>query len=256
MSGWKVFKHSFGLVVRNFWKAVQIFAVPWLLALVAGGLTIFVLGLPADFYALESGYGDFPIGKTILGGLIGIAVLVFTSIWVAIAWHRFILLEEHPTGFIPPLKKDRMIGYFVRGLLLTLIFLIPSLLVGIIVGFVAALQSPGPIIVVGAISVVVFFALIIVSYRLSIVLPAEAIGNRLSFSQAFNATHGATKGLIVILLCFVGLSVAIETVGLMFTFFPLLDLVYVVATTAFTSMLNISILTTLYGIYIENREIN
>ncbi|MDG1430985.1 MAG: hypothetical protein P8Q23_05405, partial [Paracoccaceae bacterium] len=156
----------------------------------------------------------------------------------------------------PPINKDRMIGYFTRGLFLVFIMLIPTVLIGIVVGLVAALQSPGPIVVVGTVAFVAFLALIIISYRLSIVLPAEAIGSRLSFSQAFNDTRGSTKGLMVIFLCFVALSVAIETVGMLFTFFPLLDLVYIAGTSVFTSMLNISILTTLYGVYIENRELS
>lgn len=88
--------------------------------------------IPPDFDARSDLLGPY-LGKMALGGLLtGIFML-----WTAVAWHRFILLEDAPQGPLAFPKLDGMGRYFV-GLLVTLLaMLLPVLPVAIIGGIVA-----------------------------------------------------------------------------------------------------------------------
>jgi len=111
------------------------------------------------------------------------AVAVVLSLWIAVAWHRFVLTGERPSGFIPVWHGGSILSYFGYGLVIGLIVSAFAMLVLLSVGsFVPE---------VFAFFVMVVVALVIF-YRLCAVLPAVAVGEKLSLRDAFTMLIGAS----------------------------------------------------------------
>ncbi len=252
MVGWLIFKHSLMMVLRNFGRALHIYAVPWVIAVVLVIAVLFLVGIPVDLF----GEGiatpdDIAPGTLLLAFVPMFIIVVMISLWIAVAWHRYILLEETPSGILPPIHQDRIAAYLGRGFLLFLAFLVPGTVLGFLL-FALAQVSLASGIVVG---IVLGFALMTFFYRLAVILPAAALGQKLSFSDALNVTQGATGPIIVIGLCFLALQILIELAASALMFIPLIGFFISILTTMFSTMLGISILTTLYGYYVEKRSL-
>jgi len=193
------------------------------------------------------------------GGLVGglllvliILVVIATALWIAVAWHRYILLEESPSGLLPPIHQDRMLAYLGRGFVLFLLFMVTG---AILLGLVASMAA-----VIPAVALIIGFAvglaMVVIFYRLSVILPAAALGQNMSLTQALEHTRGATVTIVIIALSLFMTELAIQTVTLLLSFIPVVGVLASIAATMFTTMLGISILTTLYGYYIEKRELS
>ena len=252
MVGWLIFKHSLKMLLRNFGKALHIYAVPWIIGVVAVLVVIFIAGLPLDL----TGEGiaapeDVSAGKLVVVFLSMLVIIILVSLWIAVAWHRYILMEEAPTGILPPIHQDRIAAYLGRGFLLFLAFLVPGVVLVFLLVTLAEVSMTSGIVV----GVVLGFALAVLFYRLSVILPAAALGQKMSFSEALEATKGATGPIIVIGLCFLALQILIELALSVVMFIPVIGFVGSILVAMFSTMLGISILTTLYGYYVEKREV-
>lgn len=244
MKGWTIFTHSVGLAARNWKEALKIFLVPVALCValfvVIGGS----IGLTA---------GDEPTGSVAL--LLLILPLVFVVIfWSVVSWHRFVLLEEYPTGWIPPFRFDRILSYFGHGLLLGLVALV---LMVPVIALMALFASIGGEVLSIIIVIPAYIALVVIMYRLIPILPAAAIGKPLKLMESFNATKGATGAIIVLLLVLFGVNLGVQlAVAALMAIFPPLGILFSLAASLFLSIVNISVLTTFYGHYIEGRSID
>ena len=138
-------------------------------------------------------------------------ILIITSFWIAVAWHRFILREETPSGYIPKFHGRRMMAYFGQNLLLGLLIvaigigLIPISIFRAFPSFGEPNQTYLTIISLFLIGMLIAPAL----FRFSTVLPAAALGERLTWGAAWRATKGSTGSLLpVSLVLWVGLGLA------------------------------------------------
>ena len=249
MLGWQIFKHSFSMVTRNLGKAIHICAVPWVIAFAI--ILVLALAMGVSFDSLTSGAA----GGGLVGGLLLvliILVVIATALWIAVAWHRYILLGESPSGLLPPIHQDRMLAYLGRGFVLFLLFMVTG---AILLGLVASMAA-----VIPAVALIIGFAvglaMVVIFYRLSVILPAAALGQSMSLKQALEHTRGATGTIVIIALSLFMTELAIQTVTLLLSFIPVVGVLASIAATMFTTMLGISILTTLYGYYIEKRELS
>jgi len=125
----------------------------------------------------------------------------------------------------------------------------------ILLGLVASMAA-----VIPAVALIIGFAvglaMVVIFYRLSVILPAAALGQSMSLTQALEHTRGATVTIVIIALSLFMTELAIQTVTLLLSFIPVVGVLASIAATMFTTMLGISILTTLYGYYIEKRELS
>lgn len=240
MLGWTIFKHAFSMLQRNLMPALQIFLVPYIIAFAA------VYGLFWVVIGSDRIWGE----STTLMVALSVLIMGFVGIWTVVSWHRFVLLEEYPTGWVPRINRGAMIAYFGRLLVLLLIvivFALPAIFVTILAG-----ESAGP-------GVALFFlymlVVAVVLFRYSIMLPGAAAGHVMSTSATWAATTGSTGPLIVIMLCFFVLNKLTQWIGMMFAQVPMLYMVWNLPTQAFISVLWISVLTTLYGYYVEKRDL-
>lgn len=261
MQGWKIFSHSMNMVVRNLAIAIRIALIPALIGVVALVAMFLVTDVSTEILTdevameqllREQGSGAF-VGPFILFVLIFLVI----EFWVFVSWHRFILLEEYPTGWIPKFRADRILAYFGRGLLLGLIgagLMLVMMLFFWVVGLIAG-QSAGIII-----APMMFFGwifILISLYRLTPILPAAAIGKPLKISEAWAATRGEGWALVLVLVTASVVQILMQIVAsLSMAVFAPLGFVFLLLTMLVMTLVNVSILTTLYGHYIEGRALD
>jgi hypothetical protein len=263
MQGLQIFIHSVRQVFGNFGAALRISG---LLTLVQIAL-VFVLGLqvvlsPDGGQAMMMA-GTYPTGRVALYAVLSIII----SLWIAVAWHRYVLREEDSGGVIPAWHGGRVWAYFVKGFLIFLTTFGMGLVVGLIAGIISGITGAGMFngggatgetaVVAGLIfAAVIGSAAIYVFYRLSPALPAAALGEPLGLGDAWRKMAG--KGGTIFVLALISIIVAV-VVGQGPTYLLGLQglpaVIWAVVAQWFNLMVGISIMTTLYGHYVEGRAL-
>ncbi|NOD33336.1 hypothetical protein GS632_02195 [Ruegeria sp. HKCCD7296] len=255
MLGWQIFVHSVRMVFGNLKQVLQITVGPAVIATIAIVALFLALGIPLE--ALDENAGELPPGTTagsiLIFMFVLLVVLLGTMFWIAVSWHRFILLEEYPTGVLPTFRFDRILAYFGRflmlGILMAIAFIPMSLVVAVLGESLAWLS------LIILISYTVF--LVICFFRLSIILPAAAIGSPISLKDAWSNTTGVGPSILVLLVVAFLFQVLVQ---LVFTALAIIPVVGVLLTVFFGTlilpMINVSIFTTMYGVFFEKRQLS
>lgn len=246
MKAWSMFAHSVRLVLNNLDIALRI------------SLVLYAVQVASQIYSFSAGGGEtvrgpdgnlypmYSVGETFMIMILGIASLC-ASLWIAVAWHRFVLLGEEPRGWVPQWPGGSILGYLWRSVLLGLsvgLVLVPVITVGIFLGPILMLALA---VGVGA---YLFF-------RLSPILPAIAVGHEMSFREAWGKTAGES-GTLVGLAGLMILASLIMQIPTMVSGDPnsLVSLVYTIVVNWIATMIGISLLTTVYGHCVEGRGID
>lgn len=257
MQGWKIFIHSVRTVLENMGPALRISAVLYAAYVVVNlyftlnyldDLMLWQVAVALDIIPPEMPSGFFP------AVILNLAVTLFASLWIAVLWHRFVLLSQIPETAIPPLYVDVTARYLGKTLQLALILvpvgLVLLMLLGLAFGPLLG-ESAG-----GAILITMLGVLLYLSYRFGLVFPATALKVEMSFKTSWDKTQaaaGAIGQLAVIVI------VAIMVIQIPSSMNPnpvsAINLIYSYAVGWFAMMVGISVLTTLYGVYIEGREL-
>ncbi|KIC10270.1 hypothetical protein RA19_11135 [Leisingera sp. ANG-M1] len=254
MKAWSIFAHSLGMVIRNIKEAVQIALVP---AAIAFGV---LLALGATAGLSFSAFSDQAAMEQMLvensgsfaGGILVFWLLIMvTMLWIVVSWHRFVLLEEYPSGWVPAFRFDRMLSYFGHGLLMLLVAFAIMVPIMLLIMTVSAVAPAVSIIVM----VVAYLALLVAMYRLVPVLPAAAIGKPLKLTEAWNATAGANGTIIALFLIMVAFQILIQLAAAVVLMIPVIGAIIVFAAMLILSLVSASVLTTFYGHYVEGRPI-
>jgi hypothetical protein len=246
---WHIVRHSLGLLWRNRGTALRLSIGPLvLLAILTQGSGLLMTG------------GLFDGGTGLVLSLLSALLLS----WVAVAWHRFVLLEEAPTGLLPALPGPETFQHLGWSLLLGLGAMLLNLALGPVLVriFDAAPASAGGNLLAGYGPLLVPLLLVTwLGLRLGLVLPGAALGRGLTLQDSWAATRPLAR-------TFAGLAVleAVLVLGLPhLTFRALLALTSeppvwtLLATMAalqwLTMMLTLATLTTLYGHLVERRPL-
>jgi len=192
------------------------------------------------------------------------SVIAYSSI--AVSWHRYILLDEVAEGW-SRLRIDGLMWRYIDNAIgiFQLMFII-----GTIVGFIggAALALFGVSgegkLVVAVVGYLILFAFIIVwSYRLSLKLPSIAIGRtNFTLRDAWKATQDnfwRILGLVLLFfLCVVLVALAMLLLTYLFGQLGTLGLSVLIAIQVavnwVATILGVTLLTSLYGFFVEGRE--
>jgi len=252
VTGWKIFSHSLNMVLRNLGWAVRIALVPVLIGLAC--VTALMWGQFGQLEQIQRSAGYVPSGGFVGALLLSIIIFIAVEMWVFVSWHRFVLLEEYPTGWIPKFHVDRVLAYFGMGLLLGLFMILFWMLASfVIAGVAAAIGSPifSLILLVPAV-----IGIGVLLFRLLPVLPAAAIGEKLTFSASFDATKGSAGTAIILFLVLIGVQLLLQVItsASIYIFAPL-GFVFAIAMALIMTLVNVSILTTVYGHYVQGRPI-
>ncbi len=189
--------------------------------------------------------------------ILAVIVMAILGLWMAVAWHRYILLEELPAGYMPEFHSSNVISYFGRGLLIGIICVVVAMVVGLILGVI--LGTIGGAVggaVGGALAgFVAMIVALVLFYRMSPILPAAAVGEPLGIGDAMAATRGQS-GTIVLLAIIGAIAVLIlQLPSLLGNATSVLSLVYSAVVGWFTTLIGISVLTTFYGHFVQGRDI-
>lgn len=255
MNSWNIFKHSVTMVVNNFGVAIKL-AIPLIAVML---LSVIFFG--ADVFAGDMGYdpyGATPYDQAEVGkSLLSLLLQIIASLWVAVAWHRYILLEETPGGILPPFHGSRVLAYFGWGLLLALIVGVISGVIGAIGGIMGAMGGGFMGLLGGIVILVAVVTAVVLSARLYVVLPAAAIGEKLSLGQAWEATRGYAGTIILAYVIFIVLAGIVGgIIGAISVFSGFVGALLMIAVQVVLTMIGLSFLTTVYGVTVEGREIN
>ncbi|GHG82894.1 hypothetical protein [Pseudodonghicola xiamenensis] len=178
---------------------------------------------------------------------------LIASLWVAVAWHRYVLMEHYPQGLMPEFRSREMLVYFAKTLLLIAITVLPA---GVVFALILNVGTPEPVSV--AVLIVLALVLIWVTMRLSVLLPAAAIGRRLTMAAAWRATQPISLGVIglvlLIMLTSAVLFIPVLLVSLGTSVF--IGIAGAIVVQWFCTLLSLSVLTTLYGVYVEGRALD
>lgn len=251
----RIFLHSLRQVFGNLGGALQVSGVLILIQFAV----LLTIGRPllADEATMRQMMmqGQMPIGRILIVALIGVVLWL----WIVVGWHRYILLNEKPR-ILPAFRFDRILGYFGKSILIALILLPLALLLGFVGGGIAAgmVQGRGdfvPALIV--LGLVIYVPLAIVGMRLATMLPGAALEPGVPVFSGWEATRGATLTIIgVVVLSFI-FTLALDFVGDRLFQDPMATpaVVYELVKQWIVAMVGASILTTLYGHYIEKRPL-
>ena len=235
----RLFLHALRMVTGNLGAALRIsallVAVQLLLALSAG----------------QSAPDAMPTGAQMLSGLAQLAI----SLWIAVAWHRHILLEETPGAALPRLDGGALGRYAIAALILTVILVTVAVpfvfLTGLLVVPFMLGGAPVAGVVVGFIAI--WLPVTYVSLRLAPILVSAAVGQRMAVREAWYATGtgggallglsmiGAAAGLLVSLPGMLGTGPLAMALGVVGNWLVL--------------MVGTSLLTTIHGHYVQGRDL-
>lgn len=245
---WRLLMHSLTMLTRNVGTILKIFTFPIMLS---------VLLIIAIFVQVQGGV-MFQLFMGDIGSVIGPLFLVFVFvilinlvlIWPIITWHRFVLLET-PVDWVNRVEISRIFSYFLSYVGIVVLVLIPTLTLVWAFGMSGGVLFTSLWLVFNyTISIVMPWVI----YRLTPVLPGVALGLE---GNGFGAAWTATKPGSGVLFC---LSVILAVFGLLQSGAGLilpegLFVVVSVLISIFLFFLQISIATTIYGVYVEGREI-
>jgi hypothetical protein len=249
--GWEIVRHSFAMLYRNLGNALRISVGPILIALVAAFLILGVFGSGVDTLTEDIEQDKLPPGLA-LAVLLNLFLFLFVSAWIAVAWHRFILLEDYP-GLLPPLAGRPVWRYAGKTILLALVMALVTFPAGFVIGVISGvLQDSGT----GLFSTLALGLALYISYmslRFGIVLPATAVSRPMGFGEAWRATAPYATAILgtCVILILINTGVSLVSAILPAPLAGLLGL----ATSWISIMLGISILTTLYGVIVERRTL-
>jgi hypothetical protein len=255
--GWNLVRHSFVLLFNNLGNALKVSVGPFLILIAF----VFVLTLTLGFSFDQIGPGaamtrQLPAeaaGGAFLGILLFLLAALFVFAWVAVSWHRFVLLEEYP-GLLPTIADRPIWPYIGRSILLALILVLIAIPVGFVFGLlVSPLMGNVTLLLLLTTLMGVFFTWIWL--RLALLLPGTAVGKPISMGDAWSASGRLSGPIFQAAVILVALNVLVS-----FVFGTALggnivgDILNLIVSWV-TMMVGISMLTTLYGHLIEGREL-
>jgi len=252
--GINLFMHSVRLVLGDWRNAMKVTGLLYLIYAIPALILGLVFPTPSRDANPEATLGAMA-GFAPAGIIVGLLALVMV-VWLAVAWHRYILLEEVPTGPLPAFNQSRILAYIGFSILLGLILFAVSLVVTLVL---SPLLFLGPVVFAIVTSIVVVAIALVVDFRLGLVLPAKALGQALTFGEAWRATAGQTGTIFVLALVSALAAAIIDIPAYILAALPgigtFLGTIWTLGTGWVKAVVGVSILTTLYGVYIEKRNI-
>jgi hypothetical protein len=252
MLAFQIAKKSLLLITNNFYDVLRICAVLYLLNVIVNVLAIYAL---TGIWAVEKvEFDDEEINSGLVALMVigSILVSAIVTLWVAVTWHRYVLLEEAPNGWIPRWNKSANLSYFYQFLKLVLIFFVLGLMIAVIVA--TSVGNTGNLgFLFSAIIVVMSVAFGFTALKMSLIFPSAAVETNMGVVDSWSMTGPYNKTLLALTVASVGFGFLYETIA------SLLDVNMFTSSirfflNAFFGFWGLSVLTTLYGIIVEGRE--
>lgn len=250
--GIQIFLHALRLVLDN-WRA----------ALRISGPLLLLIGLPSivfPFFVLRQVQPENY--AAILGLLLALSPLAMVSgviilPWIAVGWHRFILLDEVPTGLFPKFSARRIFAYFGYSLVIGMLAMMAASVVGGISALVLAplLHAVGGVIA----GILAIGVALVITYRMAPILPEVALDRTTSLGGSFRSSTISIGTILVLALVSAIAEYLVDLPTTVLIGLPgvgmLLASLWQLATWWLKLLVGVSIITTLYGHYVEGRPL-
>ncbi|PIV73971.1 MAG: hypothetical protein COW55_11130 [Rhodobacteraceae bacterium CG17_big_fil_post_rev_8_21_14_2_50_65_11] len=255
--GYQMLRHVVAQVFGNFGQAARLTLLLTFLPMALLLVLFLQTGVP---------YNSFPGGRMepamapgsnggllFLAVLAGIVVSAITYCWAAVGWHRFVLLEEHGNGIVPQWRGPNILSYIGRAILIGVVVMLIGIVSGMLltmIMFAAPVQAVGFVLATGWV-----MGMSWVITRMGLILPAAALGKPMTIRESWTATKPvATDLLVPLFVIAVAMNLLSELIMLLFTnstlgMIPLAFLYWMQV------LLNLSLMTTLYGTQVEGRPL-
>jgi hypothetical protein len=251
------FSHAVSSIANNVRVAFRI-GWPWYAIVLPVTLTIYAL--------LTAASGGDPETKPVLAffaNLLIATIAMISASSIAVNWHRYILRDEVPQGSEVLRLDDLVWRYFGNMLTIMLVIVAVLLIIAVPLSFIAALVN------VPALGIAATFILGIpiagtLFLRIAIKLPAIALGRTdFSWRDAWQASDGNNAAIFTLfvlnLLVAAGAIVAVVVTHALFSLFGaviggIIEITMQVIINWILTIFGITILTSLYGFFIENRD--
>ncbi|AHM03549.1 hypothetical protein roselon_01158 [Roseibacterium elongatum DSM 19469] len=189
-----------------------------------------------------------------LMALVGAVLSLVAWVWAAVAWHRFVLLEEYGDGILPQWHGGNNGRYLLRAIQVGLILLGAVILMTILIGMVIMILPVFGVAMLLGIGLVVGVSW--AGTRVGLVLPAAAIGAPLTIGESWQVTK-PVSGQILLPIIVIAVVSGLAGQALILVFGPTLVGVLASAVVSWLQLLvNLALMTTLYGNLIEGRQLN
>ena len=251
------FRHAVSSFRNNLSVAFAL-SWPWYVFVIPVSMAIFLL---AGSSSAES--PGKPSGLTVVATLLVALITMISAASIAVNWHRYILRDELSPSAGAALRLDGLVWrYFGNVLLISLILFAVMFIAGLPLILIAAAGGAATL------AVILIFIIVVplvgtAFFRLAIKLPAVALGREdFSLTDAWEATRGNTLALFLLfllnLLVLVGcvailalLQAILSSLGI---FGTIVEFTVQVALNWVLTIFSITILTSLYGFFVENRD--
>jgi hypothetical protein len=266
--GYRLLRHVTGQVFGNLGQAAQLTITP---LLISGLLAALVW-----FLALLTVYATGQTGAAriiLVGTAVVVPVLIISVLycWAAVGWHRYVLLSETGDGLFPPWTGRPVRTYFARTFLVVMVIFLAVATAILVLGLVLSVAPSQGATIYTNISLTFLASWIAV--RFGLVLPAGAMGQPMSLLQSWKVSRPVSGHMLLPIVVF---AIAFEILrlangylfavnpkdGVFFLQFgrgsaPLgVPGILVFAILAWLQMLlNLALLTTLYGNLVEGRAL-
>lgn len=257
MQGWNIFLHSVRMVFGNLGPALRISGLLYLAYMLVNGY--FLLNFSDDLMELQNIMAAGRVPEVLPNGLIltlalNFVVSLLTSLWIAVLWHRFVLLAQIPETVIPPFYTGAVLTYLGKTIQLSLLLALVGVAIGMLLGF-----AVGPLLgpfAGTAIPLTLLGVLLYLSYRLGLIFPAVALSKTMAFKTSWEKTKAASGAIAQLAVIAVIFAILIQIPSNMNPDpTSVINLAYSYAVGWIAMMVGISVLTTLYGIYVEGRDL-
>ena len=185
--------------------------------------------------------------------LVFLLVNLVTTAWAAVGWHRYVLREEYGTGIVPQWRGQNIRSYIGRLIVLSLVLIAVAIVFLLfLVAIMAVSQSPTMAWFLSLGAMIGFSWLIV---RLGLTLPAAALGERLSLRESWAETRPVSTDILVpVVVLALAISIVSGAVTAVFGT-ALVGLVLSALVYWVQILLNLSLMTTVYGMQIEGRAL-
>lgn len=255
----QIVRHAFSMIFANLGQALRVSIGPYLI-LIFGVVIVFML-IGDRFDYLDQAPSVEMLAESggvivILAGLAILLLVLFIFGWIAVSWHRFILLEEY-SGVLPAVADRPIWPYIGRSILYGLLMVVIAVPLFTILGLIASPFFSAGFPVGGFIVFLITAAILaFIWFRIALALPSVAVGKPITIGEAWAASSGLSGTIfgVAFLLMLIN-GIADLVVGQIASLMPIVGFVLDVGIQWLLLMLGTSILTTLYGHLIEKRPL-
>lgn len=247
MTGFILFQNAVLRVIRNLDEALAVSGLIWIAILI---VQILAFGA-VDVETLASGDPQAVSGKTLWVLLMTNVVMAVGSCWIAVEWHRYVLEGKRPTSAFPSWSGGRVWGYLML-----------SIVIGIMVGLAVVVFATVLLSLFGSILTQTFgglFVIVLIGlpavflfFRISPVLPAVALGQKLSIGEAWQATKAHSAVIFQAVILAIALLIVFQFIAPVFGG-GILALLYELLAGWFLLMVNVSLLSSIYELAMRGK---